>query len=168
MDSTPREGYEWSPTKWFISSKRAVTPVIGIILLVAIAIILAAVIGTFAFGIGDRVQDFAPNTRFTFDFNPDASGKSCGLAGGGGPDKGKLTITHDGGHNIAESQLTFVDDEGNEVGWNACSSTSVSKITSGTQATPEIDSDDTVRLIWVSENEADDTAVLATYQGPDA
>jgi flagellin-like protein len=43
---------------------RAVSPVIGVILMVAITVILAAVIGAFVISIGDR-QETAPNTSFS-------------------------------------------------------------------------------------------------------
>jgi flagellin-like protein len=39
---------------------RAVSPVIGVILMVAITVILAAVIGTFVLGLGDKVSQSAP------------------------------------------------------------------------------------------------------------
>jgi flagellin-like protein len=43
--------------KEFVSGNdRAVSPVIGVILMVAITVILAAVIGTFVLGLGDSVQ----------------------------------------------------------------------------------------------------------------
>jgi flagellin-like protein len=44
-------------------SERAVSPVIGVILMVAITVILAAVIGAFVLEIGDQ-QETAPNTSF--------------------------------------------------------------------------------------------------------
>ena len=37
--------------------QEAVSPVIGVILMVAITVILAAVIGTFVLGLGDQVED---------------------------------------------------------------------------------------------------------------
>lgn len=168
MNSIDSEQIERSCITAFVSSERAVTPVIGIILLVAITVILAAVIGTFTLGMGDRVQDFAPSTRIGFDFDADASGESCGLAGGGGPDQGELTITHQGGDKIEESQLTLVDDDGNETSWNNCATSGVTDITAGDKATPHIDSDDTIRLVWNSENDVDDTSVVAKFEGPDA
>ena len=39
-----------------VGDERAVSPVIGVILMVAITVILAAVIGTFVLGLGDNVQ----------------------------------------------------------------------------------------------------------------
>jgi flagellin-like protein len=41
--------------KAFQDSERAVSPVIGVILMVAITVILAAVIGTFVLGLGDSI-----------------------------------------------------------------------------------------------------------------
>ncbi len=46
---------------------RAVSPVIGVILMVAITVILAAVIGTFVLGLGDQVQQTQPRASFGFD-----------------------------------------------------------------------------------------------------
>lgn len=48
----------------------AVSPVIGVILMVAITVILAAVIGTFVLGLGEDVQDTA-QAGVTFDFDGD-------------------------------------------------------------------------------------------------
>jgi flagellin-like protein len=71
----------------------AVSPVIGVILMVAITVILAAVIGTFVLGLGDQVQDTAPQASFNFDFQ--------GTAGG------DLVVTHDGGDTIDASSASL-------------------------------------------------------------
>ncbi len=52
----------------------AVSPVIGVILMVAITVILAAVIGTFVLGLGDQVGDTAPQASFSFDYNSTGGG----------------------------------------------------------------------------------------------
>jgi flagellin-like protein len=62
---------------------RAVSPVIGVILMVAITVILAAVIGTFVLGLGDSVES-APQA--SFDFSVDSSDN--------------VQIRHRGGDNI--------------------------------------------------------------------
>ena len=46
----------------------AVSPVIGVILMVAITVILAAVIGTFVLGLGENVQENA-QAGVTFDYD---------------------------------------------------------------------------------------------------
>jgi flagellin-like protein len=69
---------------------RAVSPVIGVILMVAITVILAAVIGTFVLGLGDSVES-APQASFNFDY--DDTGTE------------EVTIRHRGGDNIDASKL---------------------------------------------------------------
>jgi flagellin-like protein len=55
----------------FVSGdSRAVSPVIGVILMVAITVILAAVIGTFVLGLGDSVQQ---NAQAGVSFSQDTS-----------------------------------------------------------------------------------------------
>jgi flagellin-like protein len=51
-------------------SDRAVSPVIGVILMVAITVILAAVIGTFVLGLGDTVENNA-QAGVTYDSGSD-------------------------------------------------------------------------------------------------
>lgn len=59
--------------KEFVSGNdRAVSPVIGVILMVAITVILAAVIGTFVLGLGDSVQQ---NAQAGVSFEQTASGE---------------------------------------------------------------------------------------------
>ena len=52
---------------------RAVSPVIGVILMVAITVILAAVIGTFVLGLGDQLGDTAPQASFDIESSNDTS-----------------------------------------------------------------------------------------------
>jgi len=73
--------------------ERAVSPVIGVILMVAITVILAAVIGTFVLGLGDQVES-APQASFNFDVETDSSASGD-----------VLSITHRGGDNIDASDI---------------------------------------------------------------
>ena len=130
--------------KELLKDDDAVSPVIGVILMVAITVILAAVIGTFVLGLGDQVQNTSPQASFTFDYeegsvtdNSDVdwtyddgagSGDACDAdtSGGGGAattpsNDGILTITHDGGDQIQASQLSLTGVEGYEDnGGNGC------------------------------------------------
>ena len=54
--------------KQLVTDDDAVSPVIGVILMVAITVILAAVIGAFVLGIGSN-QNTTPTTSFNFDYN---------------------------------------------------------------------------------------------------
>jgi len=59
--------------KNLFTEDRAVSPVIGVILMVAITVILAAVIGTFVIGLGDDLGSSAPSASFDAELN-DSSG----------------------------------------------------------------------------------------------
>ena len=72
----------------------AVSPVIGVILMVAITVILAAVIGTFVLGLGDQVQSTSPQASFQFDYSEKT-----------GTDSDELDVTHDGGDSIDNGRL---------------------------------------------------------------
>ncbi len=56
---------KWKPLK----GKKGVSPVIGVILMVAITVILAAVIASFVFGMGSKVKS-APNIQFLLQDDP--------------------------------------------------------------------------------------------------
>ena len=76
--------------KELFTEDRGVSPVIGVILMVAITVILAAVIGAFVLGLGDQASQSAPQASFdwSFDTNED-----------------NVTITHAGGDNIDKNNL---------------------------------------------------------------
>ena len=144
--------------KSLFSDEDAVSPVIGVILMVAITVILAAVIGTFVLGLGDRVSQASPNAQFSFDYSEDSGGPIY------------TEITHDGGEGVEGSQLT-VNIGGTEVWAAGDSGTSIitddwsgSKITAG--ATLNVSNSggtysngNTVKVIW-SASGSDKTAVI--------
>lgn len=71
------------------NSDRAVSPVIGVILMVAITVILAAVIGAFVLGLGDGLGDSSgPQASLSFDGDTDG-----------------VTITHNGGDDLENAEL---------------------------------------------------------------
>ncbi len=86
--------------KTVFDDDRAVSPVIGVILMVAITVILAAVIGTFVLGLGDSLQQ-APQAQL--DVTSDETDT--------------ITISHDGGDALAKSDITInvVDADGDSV-----------------------------------------------------
>jgi len=69
--------------KTLLTEDRAVSPVIGVILMVAITVILAAVIGTFVLGLGQNVQS-TPSASFDFGFNTSVSPNEVDVAHNGG------------------------------------------------------------------------------------
>jgi len=104
--------------KQLLDDDRAVSPVIGVILMVAITVILAAVIGTFVLGLGDQVQSTTPQASFGFD----QSNETFQDSGGNDVEAETLTITHETGDTISESNLkvtvggdtAFAVDESNQ------------------------------------------------------
>ena len=79
----------------FATKDDAVSSTLGIVILVAITVILAAIFGAFAFGL--LGQEAAPNTEFNYDFN--ASGE-------------EVVVEHDGGDPLETDKLAFGS------GWN--------------------------------------------------
>jgi len=107
-------------------SDRGVSPVIGVILMVAITVILAAVIGAFVLGLGDQVSNNAPQASFSYDFN-----------------QSDATVTHTGGDSIqnasvyvtngSDSSITYFKDD---------------PVKTGSTAVVPYNGNDTVRVIW--------------------
>lgn len=73
---------------------RAVSPVIGIVLMVAITVVLAAVAGSFALGVGQSTGDAPPNVAFEFSYDDGAT------AGFSGSSDDEITIDVVGGDRI--------------------------------------------------------------------
>ncbi|RNJ25987.1 type IV pilin [Halosegnis longus] len=135
----------------------AVSPVIGVILMVAITVILAAVIGTFVLGLGSNVQS-APTTQFSFDYSDPASG-----------DGQIVTVTHDGGDTIDPAALSVQytkasDDTSATKQW---ADASVSEVSSGNSIETDsaAKSGTTVRVVWAPEG-GDTSQTLSTSQVP--
>ena len=82
------------------SNDRGVSPVIGVILMVAITVILAAVIGTFVLGLGQDVSQTAPQASITFQNDTDVAGN--------------ITIAHEGGDTLTKD--IKVTANGNDAG----------------------------------------------------
>ena len=77
------------------------SPVIGVILMVAITVILAAVIGTFVLGLGDQLGDTAPQATFTIDGN-DTTTINVTKTGGQSLESADLVLSVDG-ERVTES-----------------------------------------------------------------
>lgn len=149
-----------------LTDEDAVSPVIGVILMVAITVILAAVIGTFVLGLGEQVQTTTPKVTFAFDFEEGATLNSnvCQLDSSGD----QLTITHDGGDKVTASTMAVRDDDGASSAWADCSSAgSNSDIAAGDNAFAEVEGDSKVRIIWTSSG-GGSSGTIGSWTGPDA
>jgi len=126
---------------------RAVSPVIGVILMVAITVILAAVIGSFVLGLTDNVTDTPPNAQITFEF-----------------DSGDVTLIHEGGSNIDPSTVRLTGPSGDIDtlgGWDTDSSGAV---TAGEQITVThgVSTGETIRVIWTGNSGTSNVIARAT------
>jgi flagellin-like protein len=157
--------------KQLFTDDDAVSPVIGVILMVAITVILAAVIATFVLGLGESVSETAPQASFTTDYDAGASGDDSFATGAASSsDVGLLEITHSGGDRILAQNLYVAGGENGRYAWSEADLDGYgtdSRITAGSGITYAAQSDDTVRVLWQEGNQ-DSSAQLDEWRGPDA
>ena len=149
--------------KRLLTDDDAVSPVIGVILMVAITVILAAVIATFVLGLGDQISNTAPQASFSFDWD--------GQAGAGSAET--LTVRHSGGDSIQANRLYLRGDKdggGATIGqtWgNYGSPSGTTQVSAGNRATIDVGSAAEIDIVWESTS-GQDSATLGSWEGPDA
>lgn len=163
--------------KALLTDDDAVSPVIGVILMVAITVILAAVIASFVLGLGDQAQQATPQASFSFNYD-----ESTGPA-----DQGVVTITHDGGDTIDGNTLYvrgsgFADGDSGSDDWNSTGGINIvsenstqawsghtgeSEITAGLDIKAAANNDYDFRIVYESQ-EGDNSATLGQDSGPEA
>ena len=138
----------------FDSDDRGVSPVIGVILMVAITVILAAVIGAFVLELGSSVATEQPQASFDFEFNGS-----------------NVTFTHQGGSEIDNSSISVVlnksyynwsDADGIITAGESMDSSNMSMDSS--DISTYSGGADTVQVVWNGEN--GQSAVLAERDFP--
>ncbi|NLV11188.1 type IV pilin [Halomicrobium mukohataei] len=142
----------------------AVSPVIGVILMVAITVILAAVIASFVLGLGDQTSQ-APQASFGFEYDSSNT---------------EVTVTHESGDQIEAQNLIFrgdiessggsniIENEGES--WNAGSSDAgeTSIVKAGMSTTVNV-KDDSYEISLIYEEAGSGTSTtLTTNSGPAA
>ena len=162
--------------KQFFDDDDAVSPVIGVILMVAITVILAAVIATFVLGLGEQVSQTSPNTSFSFDYEEVQSGNkddSWSVTAYSTNDDAILTITHSGGPNIDATQLGVAGSElhsSSETYDTTIQNPQYSasdEISAGDSVEYAIQNDDRISVIWENE-EGTESATLQNFIAPNA
>lgn len=134
--------------------ERAVSPVIGVILMVAITVILAAVIAAFVLDMGDSVGDTAPSSSFDWDQQ----------------DNETVTLEHTGGDPIDTSTLSLTAPNGTAEANGFGGDWDDNEITAGdsivipddTDNLDDLNSSETVQLIW--ESDGGDSQILTEYE----
>ncbi|GGK59022.1 type IV pilin [Haloarcula sebkhae] len=153
--------------KELLTDDDAVSPVIGVILMVAITVILAAVIASFVLGLGDQAQQATPQASFSWDYDAGTTdGGDWGKELAQDSNDGQVTITHDGGDTIEAGRLSLTDGE-DTLQFDGNPYDSDSEITAGTTTTAVIENDDELSLIYTNEG-GDNTATLSSYDAPQA
>lgn len=134
------------------SGNRAQSEVIGVILMTAIAVVLAAVIGQFIFGINIiQSPDQSVGPQISFDTTVEGSNDD-------------LTIRHQSGDRVDTDKISIVGSDG-------FSKSTFSSIDGGEWTASEsitldgtnLNSGETIRIIWESST-TDDSAVLLEYE----
>jgi len=97
------------PSNLFNADDRAVSPVIGVILMVAITVILAAVIGTFVLGLGDSLGDSQPTAQISVDVDQADNNVTFEHQGGDSIDSESLTVIVSGSGQEVEANDVFSD-----------------------------------------------------------
>ena len=142
---------------------RAVSPVIGVILMVAITVILAAVIGTFVLGLGDQVQQTSPNAQWNWEVDSANN---------------ELNVTHEGGDSVTATNLEatgpgVTDVDGTNAGSGTaggCNEAGVknewtdSDVSAGDTCLvdDDISPNEEFRLVWTAEG-GGSSSTLTTY-----
>ena len=143
---------------------RAVSPVIGVILMVAITVILAAVIGTFVLGLGENVNS-TPQVTWDFDAEDQTNDGTID----------NITITHNGGDSIEAdrlnvtgaventngSQFSLVTDGDFSSGDTVTAGNQIMLNSSNSAITGE--EGDVVRIVYTAEDSSSSN-VIGTYE----
>ena len=137
--------------KELFTDDSAVSPVIGVILMVAITVILAAVIGSFVLNLGGSLGQSAPQASFGFDYDTASN---------------NTTITHQTGDSIDVERLKTTGLDNGSYNWTDVGASGT--ISAGDSAEFNNDADwsgETVRVVWESED-GENSATLSTSTAP--
>ena len=135
--------------KKFTEGDRAVSPVIGIVLMVAITVILAAVIGTFVLGLGDSVTgETAPQASWETADAPDGNGVVIAHNGGDPVEDSNLEITHNGSPVTLGEQFNGTVSAGDKM------------------IVTDVNDGEEVQVIW-NAPDSDSSQVLTSYEYTD-
>jgi len=138
--------------KTLIQDDDAVSPVIGVILMVAITVILAAVIATFVLGLGDSVSNNAPQA--SFDFNPGSD--EVLMTGGDELNGDNIKITK------GDNDYVYEADDGSNSPNVPGTITAGTNLTENAAAGNGFAESDTLRIIWTNPD-GENTAVIGSY-----
>lgn len=131
----------WINTQDEAADERGVSPVIGVILMVAVTVTLAAVVSTLVLGLTNEVET-NPQASFGFDYNNNT-----------------LKITHEGGNTLDDARVSVLIDE-EPKNWTEDDN----KISGGDSETFPVSGGEKVNIVWEGPNEK--SVILGSYTVP--
>jgi len=134
-------------TEAFYGGERGASPVVGVILMVAITVILASVVGTYALGSGEQVPGETPQASFSFDYD-ERTNLTITHNGGEDLDSGTIEVTVDGAEAYPEPNTTATNIT-NASGWDGSISSGDSLELYNSSDEEIAEGGDTVRIIWL-------------------
>jgi flagellin-like protein len=158
--------------KQLLNDDDAVSPVIGVILMVAITVILAAVIATFVLGLGEQVSDTTPNANFEGEWADNSSYTASAINSSASQGNSTvLEITHTSGPTLESGTLSIVSDgnvtintsAGINPGQDDMSAGDTIVVFGGNNA--PLSEGDEIRIRW--ESDGGDSAILRTFEAPE-
>lgn len=141
--------------KCLLTDDSAVSPVIGVVLMVSITVILAAVVGTLVLNVGQDIQQTAPQASFDTAYNETADSATITHEAGDSIPASRLNVTSTDSLNYTSAATETFEDVGGE-------------IAAGDSATYAKGSDwsgETLRVVWTSET-GENTATISRSTAP--
>lgn len=122
--------------------------------MVAITVILASIVGLFAFDVFGENSEEAPGIVFQYDYDDTNS---------------ELTVRHQSGAVVEGTALEFKEQGVASPDPNPSDWASATEVQAGDSITIQnINSDAEVLIVWNQQQQGEDTAVIGTWEGPDA
>ena len=139
-------------TKLFTADERAVSPVVGVALLIAIAVILAAVIGAVVLGLGTTGAE-TPTAQLSADFDGDGD---------------VMELNHEGGDSLVAEEIAVIVDGEREGTVDELAGGVGAEDTLGAGERWDldnvgIDDEDTVGIVWEDPN-GDSVMLLEEFE----
>ncbi|WP_435363387.1 type IV pilin [Haloarchaeobius sp. DYHT-AS-18] len=142
-----------------VTDDDALSPVIGVVLMVAVTVVLSAAVGAFVLDIGSQVTQKSPNVVVGYDFAVDGSGTEY------------VNLTHTGGDDVKSGNIevfvngTIAWNDGQQGSWAVgADDWAGGEITGGNQlvlqgGTADVSTGDSVQVIW---RKGDSSSILSS------
>jgi flagellin-like protein len=131
---------------------RGVSSVISVILMVAVTVILAAVVATFALDLGGSASDTGPQASFQFEYDTTT---------------GNVTVAHTNGDALDGDRLRFSGAAVDKRTFGSITEWAGSEVTGGETAQVHVEEGEELRVAWRSEDRSQ-SAVLGEFTVPEA